>query len=59
MVEWLPRLDPNYGRRIKSLLRIYWQALLAGHIQAHDKDNTILRVAPRAREMQRERGVGE
>ena len=62
MVRWFRKLGPNYGRRLNSILRIYWLALLAGHIQAHDKDNTIVRIALRARELQqelRERGVGE
>ncbi len=49
MVKWFRKLGPNYSRRINSVLRTYWMALMAGYIQAHDKDNTILRLSLQAR----------
>lgn len=49
MVKWFRKLGPNYSRRINSVLRTYWMALMAGYIQAHDKDNTIVRLSLAAR----------
>ncbi|MGR3758810.1 BrnA antitoxin family protein [Roseobacteraceae bacterium NS-SX3] len=49
MVRWFRKLGPGYGRRINAILRIYWMALLSGHIQAHEGDNTILRLSLQAR----------
>lgn len=44
MVRWFRKLGPNYSRRINSILRIYWLALLSGHIQAHHRDKTLPRL---------------
>ena len=39
MVRWFRKLGPGYGRRINAVLRIYWEALIAGRIKAHwDED---------------------
>ncbi|MDE4303481.1 BrnA antitoxin family protein [Phaeobacter gallaeciensis] len=54
MVRWFRKLGPNYSRRINAVLRIYWMALLSGHIQAHERDDTILRIALNAQRRQRE-----
>ncbi len=54
MVRWFRKLGPGYGARINSILRIYWLALLSGHIEAHEGDNVILRIETRARDMLRE-----
>lgn len=35
MVRWFRKLGPGYGRRINAVLRIYWEALVAGRIRAH------------------------
>lgn len=35
MIKWFRRLGPGYGLRINMVLRIYWEALLAGRIKAH------------------------
>ncbi|WP_192967059.1 BrnA antitoxin family protein [Phycobacter azelaicus] len=57
MVRWFRKLGPNYSRRINAVLRIYWMALLSGHIQAHENDNTTLRIALNARRrLEEERG---
>jgi len=45
MVRWFRKLGPNYSRRINAILRIYWMALLSGHIHAHHRDNPITRIA--------------
>ena len=61
MVKWFRKLGPNYSRRINAILRIYWLALLSGHIQAHEGDNTIARISLRAHALARElrQGSGE
>ncbi len=35
MMRWFRKLGPGYGRRINSILRIYWEALVSGRVQAH------------------------
>lgn len=49
---------PPFGegrvRGINAVLRIYWMALLSGHFQAHERDDTILRIALNAQRRQRE-----
>ncbi|WP_209279390.1 BrnA antitoxin family protein [Parasedimentitalea huanghaiensis] len=44
MVRWFRKLGPGYGRRINAILRIYWMALLSGHIEAYDGDNVTPRL---------------
>jgi hypothetical protein len=41
-------------RGINAVLGIYWMPLLFGHIQAHERDDTILRIALNAQRRQRE-----
>ncbi|WP_264213104.1 BrnA antitoxin family protein [Leisingera thetidis] len=49
MLKWFRKPGPNDSRRINPVLRTYWMALMAGCIQAHDKDNTIVRLSLAAR----------
>ncbi|MEM6371830.1 MAG: BrnA antitoxin family protein [Pseudomonadota bacterium] len=44
MVRWFRKLGPGYQKRINRVLRIYWTALLAGHIQGYPNDNTVPRI---------------
>ena len=44
MVRWFRKLGPGYQKRIPRVLRIYWTALLAGHIQGYPDDNTVPRM---------------
>ena len=44
MVKWFRKLGPGYQKRINRVLRIYWTALLAGHIQGYPDDNTVPRM---------------
>ena len=43
MLRWFRRLGPGYNRRINAVLRIYWEALIAGRIKAHwdEKDVSV------------------
>ncbi|WP_235824013.1 BrnA antitoxin family protein [Falsiruegeria mediterranea] len=54
MVRWFRKLGPGYQARINQVLRIYWTALLSGHIQAHQYDNTLPRLILEAKRIQRE-----
>jgi uncharacterized protein (DUF4415 family) len=40
MVRWFRKMGPGYGRLINRVLRVYWTALLAGHIKAYYKHDT-------------------
>lgn len=44
MVRWFRKLGPNYSQRMNDVLRIYWQALLAGHVRAYYEDNPAPRM---------------
>ncbi len=35
MLRWFKKLGPGYGVRINAVLRVYWEALVAGRIKAH------------------------
>jgi len=35
MVRWFRKLGPGYGNRINTVLRIYWEGLVAGRIKSH------------------------
>lgn len=39
MIKWFRRLGPGYGRRINSVLRIYWEALISGRIMVHEEED--------------------
>ena len=54
MVRWFPKLGPGYQARINRVLRIYWMALLAGHIKGFPSDETIPRLQAEARRLQDE-----
>ncbi|MDQ2091427.1 BrnA antitoxin family protein [Marimonas arenosa] len=41
MVRWFRKLGPGYGTRINTILRIYWQALLAGRVTSHWDENEV------------------
>jgi uncharacterized protein (DUF4415 family) len=61
MVRWFRKLGPGYGARINQVLRIYWTALLCGHIKAHQYDDTLPRLqleADRIMQDQKRRGSG-
>ena len=59
MVRWFRKLGPGYGRRINAVLRIYWMALLSGHIEAYVGDNVtprlFLNAHAKVREMEKGR----
>ncbi len=40
MVRWFRKLGPGYSARINQILRIYWQAVLAGQVRAHWDEDT-------------------
>lgn len=44
MVRWFRKMGPGYGRLINKVLRVYWSALLAGHIQAYYKHDTTRQI---------------
>jgi len=44
MVRWFRKLGPGYQARMNRVLRVYWTALLAGHVQAYRGDNTTPRL---------------
>ena len=48
MVRWFRKLGPGYGARMNRVLRIYWMALVAGHIQAYQGDNVMPRMKAEA-----------
>jgi len=54
MVRWFRKLGPNYGARINAVLRVYWTALLAGHIKSHYGDDTLPQLLLHADEMLRQ-----
>ena len=54
MVKWFRKLGPNYSRRINAVLRIYWLALISGHIEGYVGDNTIPRFYLAAHERMRQ-----
>lgn len=54
MLRWFRRLGPGYGPRINQVLRIYWLALVGGHIKAYPNDDTTPRLIAEARRMQEE-----
>ncbi len=44
MLRWFRKLGPGYGPRMNRVLRIYWTALLAGHVQGYPTDDTVPRL---------------
>jgi uncharacterized protein (DUF4415 family) len=48
MVRWFRKLGPGYQKRMNRVLRIYWTALLAGHIKGYPDDNTLPRISAEA-----------
>ena len=54
MLRWFRRLGPGYQKRINRVLRIYWMALLSGHIRAFPEDNTVPRLVGSARRVREE-----
>ncbi|WP_322866002.1 BrnA antitoxin family protein [Aquicoccus sp. G2-2] len=60
MVRWFRKLGPGYGRRINAVLRIYWQALIAGRIKAHwDEEEMAPAFLEMVERMAQLRGVRE
>ncbi|MDQ2095353.1 BrnA antitoxin family protein [Rhodalgimonas zhirmunskyi] len=41
MLRWFRKLGPGYGRRINSILRIYWEGLVSGRVQAHAGEDEV------------------
>lgn len=54
MVRWFRKLGPGYGARINRVLRIYWTALMAGHVKAHFDDDVTPRLLALAYRMEQE-----
>jgi uncharacterized protein (DUF4415 family) len=54
MVRWFRKLGPGYGPRINRVLRIYWLALMAGHIKGFPADNTTPRLLAEANRIREE-----
>lgn len=44
MLRWFRKLGPGYQGRINRVLRVYWMALLAGHIKGYPHDNETPRL---------------
>lgn len=44
MLRWFRKLGPGYQARINRVLRVYWMALLAGHIKGYPHDNETPRL---------------
>ncbi len=44
MIRWFRKLGPGYGPRINRVLRIYWTALLSGHVQGYPNDRVVPRL---------------
>lgn len=40
MVRWFRKMGPNYSRLMNRILRVYWTALLAGHVKAYYRHDT-------------------
>ena len=40
MVRWFRKMGPNYSRLMNRVLRVYWTALVAGHIKAYFRHDT-------------------
>ena len=43
MVKWFRAMGPNYSLRINDVLRIYWKALISGHISGYIGDDPAAR----------------
>ena len=41
MLRWFRRLGPGYGQRINTVLRVYWEALVAGRIKSHHDEPEV------------------
>jgi uncharacterized protein (DUF4415 family) len=54
MLRWFRRLGPGYGPRMNRVLRIYWMALVAGHIKGFPSDNTVPRLVGEANRIREE-----
>ena len=54
MVRWFRKLGPGYGARMNRVLRVYWTALLAGHVKAHMDDDVTPRLLALAHQMREE-----
>ncbi|MFK7879795.1 BrnA antitoxin family protein [Roseobacter sp.] len=54
MVRWFRALGPGYQARINRVLRIYWMALMSGHIKGFPSDKTVPRLMAEARRLQEE-----
>lgn len=54
MVSWFRKLGPGYQERINLVLRMYYTALMSGHIKAHQRDNPLPRLAMEAERIVRE-----
>lgn len=63
MVRWFRKLGPGYGQRVNDVLRVYYTALLAGHIKAHYDDDVTPRLRSEAmrqvEKLQKERAALE
>jgi len=44
MLRWFRKPGPGHQARINRVLRIYWTALMAGHIKGHPCDHTVPRI---------------
>lgn len=48
MLKWFRKLGPGYQARMNRVLRIYWTALLCGHIKCYPDDHTVPRIQAEA-----------
>lgn len=44
MLRWFRKLGPGYQARINRVLRVYWTALLCGHIKGYRDDRATPRL---------------
>ncbi|QJF52776.1 BrnA antitoxin family protein [Roseobacter ponti] len=54
MLRWFRKLGPGYQARLNQVLRIYWMALVAGHIKGFPSDDTVPRLLIEARRIREE-----
>ena len=55
MVRWFRKMGPNYSRLINRVLRVYWTALMAGHIKAYFAHDTTPQLLASTRAILEER----
>lgn len=61
MLAWFRKLGPGYQSRVNRVLRVYWLALICGHVQGYPSDDVLPRLLNEARSLQERmrKGRGE